>query len=155
MTARHPLSVVGSLLGFFLLGKGLLTIVAAELYFDVLEFCTRLVWNSSAILVAERAVEDIFLAQGILSASLGIMCLLAGYLNDVRFFTFHFMAFSVSSIIFHSWFLSSTGAMKTSSMHLIVHVVEMTVVVAILLYFNIKNFVFGGMKVVSDEKKMD
>ena len=152
---RHPLSVTGSLIGCFLLAKGLLTILACELYFDCLEFFTRLVWDSQMVLAAERSIEDLFLAQGILNTSLGAMCLTAGYMNDVRFFTTHFLIFSLFSIIFHSWFLSSTGAMKTTSMHLIVHVIELLVIISILMYYNIKNLVFGGKKVVSDEKKMD
>ena len=153
---RHPVVVVGTLIGFFLWAKGALTIVAAEVYFDCLEFFTRLLWDSKVVLAAERSIEDLFLAQGILNLSLGVSCLTAGYLNDVQFFTTHFLAFCISSILMHAWLLSSTGAMKTTSMHLIVHVIELSLVVGILMFFNFKNYLFsGGSTKVSDEKKMD
>ena len=129
------LSTVGMGLGVLLMVKGAIHIVAAEVFFALVNGITDILLGSNPLVAAERAVEDIFIAHGILSFSMGAMYATAGFFNDVTFFSTAFIAFNVSNIVLHALLINGGFISLGKS---IMHLIEVALVTAILAVFALK-----------------
>lgn len=140
---KFGVSFVGIVLGFLLMAKGAFTIIAAEVVYAIINDLTTFAIGGNPLRGAEQAIDDHFIAQGILSFSMGIMYAVAGLFDDRLFFSTAFLAFNISTIGLHS-LLMFNGNMSFEKS--IVHLVELVAVSGIMFFCIVKDKISGGGK---------
>lgn len=98
---KANLTTVAVGLGALLMVKGFVTVVFAEVVFAMVSL-TDYFFGDNPIEGAERLLDDVFIAQGIMTFSIGAMYATAGFFKDTLFFKTGFLAFNVSIVGFNS-----------------------------------------------------
>jgi len=144
---------LGNAYGLYLMAKAALIVVSVEAVYNVINSTTGLFFGSNPLQAGEKAIEDAFLTYAIYQFSLGIMCVVAAYFKDITFFGTSFLAFNVTYILLHGYFIYGGRIKQEESIGTII---ELVVVSVIFVYFELsKTSRAAAVKVVDEAKKSE